>query len=166
MARSRAEELVIRQVVVTSTHGFTVLQAAEMFRGSEIELIAVSISTAFDKEGWIMSSEERSKVEQAGVRVLTNLHGFADGVTEGLYGEHAPGSVVANTLCMFFQGMKVAVEVSIMALEASLIPAGREIITCGSTDEGCDTAVVVRPTHARNIKEYRICEILCKPRIA
>jgi hypothetical protein len=84
LARSRAEELVIRQVVVASTHGFTVLQAAEIFRGSEIELIAVSISTAFDKEGWTMSSEERSKVEQAGVRVLTNLHGFADGVTEGL----------------------------------------------------------------------------------
>jgi len=141
----------IRQVVVTSTHGFTVLQAAEIFRGSEIELIAVSISTAFHKEGWTMSSEERSKAEQAGVRVLTNLHGLADGVTEGLYGEHTPGSVVANTLRMFSQGMKVAVEVSIMALEAGLIPAGREIIACGGTDEGCDTAVVVQPAHARKI---------------
>jgi len=81
-------ELAIRQVVVASTHGFTVLQAAEIFRGSEIELIAVSMSTAFDKEGWTMSSKERSKAEQAGVRVLTNLHGLADSVTEGLYGEH------------------------------------------------------------------------------
>jgi hypothetical protein len=113
-----------------------------------------------------MSPEERKQVEQAGVRVLTTLHGLADGVTEGLYGESTPGSVVANTLRFFSQGMKVAVEVSIMALEAGLIPAGREIIACGGTDEGCDTAVVVRPVHARRIKEFRICEILCKPRIA
>jgi hypothetical protein len=47
--------------------------------------------------------------------------------------------------------MKVAVEVSIMALEAGLIPAGREIIACSSTDESCDTAVVAQPPHARKI---------------
>jgi hypothetical protein len=112
-----------------------------------------------------MGTEERLRIEQAGVRVLTTLHGLADGVAEGMYGENTPGSVVAYTLRLFSQGMKVAVEVSIMALEAGLIPAGREIIAVGGTDEGCDTAIVARPAHARKIKEFRICEILCKPRI-
>jgi len=165
LARARAEELDIKQVVAASTHGYTALKAAEIFQGSGIELIAVSISAAFDKEGWTMSPEEREKVEQAGVRVLTTIHGLADGVAEGLYGESTPGNVIANTLRMFSQGMKVAVEVSLMALEAGLVPAGREIIAVGGSDEGCDTAVVVRPAYARKIKEYRICEILCKPRI-
>lgn len=166
LARARAEELGIKQVVAASTHGYTALKAAEIFQGSAIELIAVSISTAFDKEGWTMSPKEREKVEQAGVRVLTTIHGLADGVAEGLYGESTPGNVIANTLRMFSQGMKVAVEVSIMALEAGVVPMDREIIAVGGSDEGCDTAVVVRPAHARKIKEYRICEILCKPRIA
>ena len=165
LARGRAEELGLGQVVLASTHGYTALKAAEVFRGSGIELIAVSISTAFDEEGWTMSPEERRRVEQAGVRVLTGVHGLADGVAEGLYGENTPGSVVAGTLRLFSQGMKVAVEVSIMALEAGLIPAGTEIVAIGGTDEGCDTAVVVRPAHARRIKDYRICEILCKPRV-
>jgi len=165
LARNRAEELGTGQVVLASTHGYTALQGAEVFRDSGIELIAVSISTAFDKEGWTMSAEERRRIEQAGVRVLTSLHGLADGVAEGLYGESTPGSVIANTLRLFSQGMKVAVEVSIMALEAGLIPAGGEIVAVGGTDEGCDTAVVVRPAHAHRIKEFRICEILCKPRI-
>jgi hypothetical protein len=165
LSRGRAEELGIGQVVVASTHGYTALQAAEVFRDSGIELIAVSISTAFGEEGWTMGREERRWIEQAGVRVLTGLHGLADGVAEGLYGENTPGSVVANTLRLFSQGMKVAVEVSIMALEAGLISTGREIVAIGGTDEGCDTAVVVRPAHARRIKEFRICEILCKPRI-
>ena len=166
LARARAEELGIKQGVVASTHGYTALKAAEIFEGSGIEIIAVSISTAFDKEGWTMNAKERAKVEQAGARVLTTMHGLADGVAEGLYGENTPGSVIANTLRMFSQGMKVAVEVSIMALEAGVLPRGREIIAVGGTDEGCDTAVVLRPAYARKIKEYRICEILCKPRIA
>jgi hypothetical protein len=165
LARSRVEQLGIGQVVLASTHGYTGLQAAEVFRDSGIEMIAVSISTAFDKEGWTMNAEERQRIERAGVKVLTSLHGLADGVAEGLYGENTPGSVVANTLRLFSQGMKVAVEVSIMALEAGLIPTGREIVAIGGTDEGCDTAIVVRPAHAHKIKEFRICEILCKPRI-
>jgi len=166
LARARAEELGIKQVIAASTHGYTALKAAEIFRESAIQLIAVSISTAFDKEGWTMRPEERKRVEQAGVRVLTTIHGLADGVAEGLYGESTPGNVIANTLRMFSQGMKVAVEVSIMALEAGVVSTGQEIIAVGGTDEGCDTAVVVRPAYARKIKEYRICEILCKPRIA
>jgi hypothetical protein len=165
LARSRAEELGIEQIVLATTHGYTALQAAEIFRGSGIELVAVSISTAFDEEGWTMSEEERRQIERAGVRVSTTIHGLADGVAEGMYGENTPGTVVANTLRMFSQGMKVAVEVSIMVLEAGLIPTGREIISVGGTTDGCDTAIVVRPTHARKIKEFRICEILCKPRI-
>jgi hypothetical protein len=165
LARSRAEELGLKQIVLASTHGYTALKAAEIYKGSGIEIIAVSISAAFEKEGWAMSEEERRQIEQAGVRVSTTIHGLADGVAEGMYGENTPGSVVANTLRLFSQGMKVAVEVSIMALEAGLIPAGREIIAVGGSTDGCDTAIVVRPAHARKIKEFRICEILCKPRI-
>ena len=165
LARDRAEELGIKQIVLATTHGYTALQAAEVFRDSGIEIIAVSISTAFDKEGWTMSAQERGRIEQVGVRVLTTLHGLADGAAEGLYGENTPGSAVAHTLRMFSQGIKVAVEVSIMALEAGLIPSGGQIVAIGGTDEGCDTAVVVRPAHAHKIKEFRICEILCKPRI-
>jgi hypothetical protein len=165
LARTRAEELGIKHLVLASTHGYTALQAEEIFRGSGVEVIAVSISTAFDKEGWTMSGEERRRIEKAGVRVLTSLHGLADGVAEGFYGEHTPGTVIAETLRLFSQGAKVAVEVSIMALEAGLVPAGEEIVAVGGTDEGCDTALVVRPAHARRIKEFRVCEILCKPRI-
>lgn len=165
LARIRAEELGIGQIVLASTHGYTALKAAEIFKGAGIEIIAVSISTAFDREGWTMSTEERQRIEQAGVRALTTIHGLGDGVAEGLCDENTPGSVVSYTLRLFSQGMKVAVEVSIMALEAGLIPAGREIVAVGGTDEGCDTAIVIRPTHARKIKDFRICEILCKPRI-
>ena len=59
LARSRAEELGVKHVVVASIHGYTALKAAEIFQGSGIEVIAVSISTAFAEEGWTMSPKER-----------------------------------------------------------------------------------------------------------
>ena len=52
------------------------------------------------------------------------------------------------------------------ALEAGIVSMDREIIAVGGSDEGCDTAVVVRPAYARKIKEFKIFEVLCKPRIA
>jgi hypothetical protein len=141
------------------------LQAAEAFRGSGIELIAVSISAAFDQEGWTMTAAERQKVGEKGVRVLTSLHGLADGVAEGMFGANTPGTVMAETLRCFSQGMKVAVEVSIMAAEAGWIRAGEEIVALGGTDDGADTAIVLRPAYARKIKDLVVCELICKPRL-
>ncbi len=165
IARRRAEELGIRQVVLASTHGSTALAAAEAFRGLKVELIAVSISAAFAPEGWAMSPEERRRVEEQGVRLLTVQHGLADGVAEAFFGAGTPGTVMAETLRRFSQGLKVAVEVSIMAAEAGWIETGREIVALGGTDEGADTAVVLRPAFARRIKELAVCELLCKPRL-
>ena len=164
LARDRAAELGIGQVVLASTHGYTALKAAEAFKGSKVELIAVSISGTFGEEGWTMLPEERSEVEAAGIRVLTSLHTFADGISEAYYGQATPGTVIADTLRWFSQGMKVAVEISIMALEAGLISPDREIIALGGTDEGADTAIVLRAAPARKAKQVHISEILCKPR--
>jgi hypothetical protein len=166
LARARALELGVQDLVLPSTHGFSALQAAEAFRGTDVRIIAVSISPTFDDMGWKMSGEERDSLESAGVTVLTGLHALADGISEGCYGEHTPGTIVADTLRFFAQGMKVAVEVSIMALEAGLLQPAAEIVSLGGTNEGVDTAIVAQPAYARKIKDYRILEILCKPRMA
>jgi hypothetical protein len=165
IAHERARELGVRQVVVASTHGRTALQAAEVFRGAGVDLIAVSISAAFDDMGWSLAPGERRAMEEKGIRVLTSLHALADGISEGFYGENTPGTLAANALRWFSQGMKVAVETSIMALEAGVLTAGAEVIAIAGTDEGADTAIVIRPAFARHVKDLRICEILCKPRI-
>ncbi|MFW6139041.1 MAG: pyruvate kinase alpha/beta domain-containing protein [Spirochaetota bacterium] len=165
IAKKRSEELKIKTLLVASIHGYTALKAAEIFKNTGMNLVAVSISPAFEYMGWKMTPEEKSGLEKAGITVLTSLHGLADGVSEGLYGDNTVGNVVANTLRMFSQGMKVAVEISIMALEAGMIEPGREVISLGGTNEGADTAIVARPAFAHKIKEFIICEVLCKPRL-
>ena len=166
VAKKRAIELGIRTVIIASTHGYSAVLAAQVFRNTDVRLISVGITPSFEDMGWAMTREERERIESAGVTVLTGLHALADGTAEGFFGENTPGSIVANTLRFFSQGMKVAVEISIMALEAGLIAPDAEVIAIGGTDEGSDTAIVARPAFARKIKEYRVCEILCKPRMA
>jgi hypothetical protein len=166
IARERATELGIRRAVVASTHGGTALQAATAFHAADIEVIAVSISAAFDDMGWTLGPDERRRLEENGVKVLTSVHALGDGIPEGLQGEATTGNVVCSTLRWFSQGMKVAVEVALMAVEAGLVNAGEECVAIGGTDEGADTAIVIRPAFARKAKDIRICEILCKPRLA
>ncbi|KPJ87866.1 MAG: hypothetical protein AMS17_07295 [Spirochaetes bacterium DG_61] len=166
IAKRRASELGIRTVLVASTHGHTALEASKIFKGSGVNVISVSISAAFDDEGWTMTARERERIEKAEVKVLTSLHALADGVVEGHYGESTPGSIIADTLRCFSQGTKVAFEIAIMALEAGMVQQGEEMISIGGTNEGADTAIVVKPSFARKVKSFRILEILCKPRLA
>jgi hypothetical protein len=61
--------------------------------------------------------------------------------------------------------MKVAVEIAIMALDAGLIPYGKEIIAIAGTGQGADTAVVCLPAHGKDFFSFELREIICKPRL-
>lgn len=165
LARERALALGIRDVLVASSHGYTALEAARIFAGTDVRLTAVTISAAYEQEGWCMTGEERQAVEQAGVRVLTTQHSLSGGAAEAFLGGGSPLSVVAQTLYCFSQGVKVAVEIALMAAEAGVVAPGTEIISVAGTNEGADTALVLAPAHARRFTDLRVCEILCKPRV-
>ena len=164
-ARNRAQELGIKYVLIASSHGYTAIEASRVFKGSEIQLIAVTISEGYKEEGWNMTASERAEVEKTGVEVLTSQHALSGGVAESFGKDDSRLSIVAKTFYCFSQGMKVAVEIAIMAAEAGIIPAGNEIISVAGTGEGADTAIVLVPAYARNFKELRILEILSKPRL-
>jgi len=162
-ARQRAEELKIKQIVIATTHGYTAKRATLIFHGIDVEIIAVSICASFDEEGWTMIPGEREELEKLGIKVITCLHSLGDDVSEA-FTESAPNRVVRETLYRFCQGMKVAVEVTIMAADAGALDLSREVIAVGGTNEGADTAIVIKPAYARKFKELEIKEILTKPR--
>lgn len=163
-ARERAIELGIKQVVLATTHGYTAIEAADVFKGAGIELIAVGLSFSCSCEGWNMSQSEREKIESAGIKVLIGLHSLSRGVSEAFEGNISTAEIIARTFYCFSQGMKVVAEISIMAAEAGLIPTDKEIIAVAGTGEGADTAVVLTPSYALKLKDLKIHEIICKPR--
>jgi len=87
-------------------------------------------------------------------RAITNKFG-------GLY----PGGIVSNTLRMFGQGTKVCLEIAGMAIDAGMIPAGKEIIAVGGSGGGADTALVLIPAHSNAFFDTQILEVVCKPRV-
>ncbi len=163
LVRERAKELDIRQVVVASTHGYTAKRAKAVLKELDLEIIAVSICAGFDEEGWTMSTEERRDLEKIGVTILTSMHALGDDVNDA-FGGAAPNRVVRETLYRFSQGMKVAVEISLMAADAGLIDMSKEVIAVGGRNEGADTAIVIKPTYTKDFKSMEIREILAKPR--
>jgi uncharacterized protein len=70
--------------------------------------------------------------------------------------------VVADTLRMFGQGIKVCVEIAAMAADAGLIPAG-DVIAVGGTGRGADTAAVIAADFSNRFFNIKVREILAKP---
>jgi len=132
-----------------------------------VNLVVVTHHVGFREPGQDeMGQATRAELSAAGARILTTTHLFA-GVERaamrkwsGIY----PGGLIANTLRLFGEGTKVAVEIAVMALDAGLVPYGRDILAIGGTGRGADTALVVRPAHANSFFQTRILEFICRPR--
>jgi hypothetical protein len=167
LAYERALELNIKDIVVASTHGRTALKVAETFGSQRFNVVAVTICEGYKSEGWTMSKEERAKLQAKGVKVLTCIHALGDDVNSAFtekFGGKSFNEVVAQTLYRFCQGMKVCVEIVLMAADAGLIPVDEEVIAIAGTGEGADTAIVVKPAYPRKFLDLKIKEIIAKPR--
>ena len=162
-AKKRAIELGIRQVIVASSHGSTALKAADIFKDTGIEIIAVGISNSFAEEGWNLKPDERLKMEKQGIKVVVSLHSLEAGVAESFKCLHSPENVIADTLRCFSQGLKVAVEITIMAAEAGLISTDSNLVAIGGSEGGADTALVLKPVFAKEFRNLKIQEIIAKP---
>lgn len=165
-AARRAEELDVRSVVVASTSGRTGLLAAELFRGRN--LVVVTHSTGFaGPDAQELKPDERRKLEAAGARVLTCQHAFG-GVGRAVrkkWGTYELEELLAMTLRVFGQGVKVAVEVALMAADAGLVSTREPCLCLGGTGEGADTALLLRPANAQTFFDLKVMEILVKPRL-
>jgi len=167
LAYERALELGVTDVVVASTHGGTALKVADVFDDPRFNIVAVTISEAYKEEGWTMSKEERKRLEDRGIKVFTGIHALSGDVNASFtqkFGGKSINEIVAQTLYRFCQGMKVCVEVVLMAADAGLIPVDREVIAISGTGEGADTAIVVKPSYSRRFFDLKIKEIIAKPR--
>jgi hypothetical protein len=153
----------INDIVFPSASGYT----ASFFEDLKNKnLVCVTHVNGFVNKGENeMPLELREKLINKGIKVLTTTH-VLSGAERGLsrkFGGIYPVEIVANTLRMFGQGTKVAVEIAIMALDAGLIPYGKPVISLGGTEEGVDTSLILYPSHASSLFETKIVEILCKP---
>ena len=166
IAHKRAKELNIDQIVVASNHGKTAHKTLDAFQDTNIKIVVVTISPSLGKD-WSMEKKIREELEKRGATVLTTLHALGDDVNDAFatnQGTVAFNTVVRQTLYRFSQGMKVCVEIVLMAAESNSISTDKEVIAIGGTAGGADTAVVIKPAYARKFFNLEVREILAKPR--
>ncbi len=163
LARARARELGIKDILVASIHGSTALKAAKAFKGTGANVVAVAICGGFADEGWVMSAGERKALDKAGAKVLTCPHALGGGIEEAFGDKTGVREVAANTLRVFSQGMKVCVEISMMAADAGLVDAKRDVIAIAGTGTGADTCIVVTPACSKKFFGLKVKEIVAMP---
>jgi hypothetical protein len=164
-AKERADELGIRDIVVSSTEGTTALKAVEVFKGYNV--VIVTHVTGWRDPGVQEVSEERQeKIMKAGGKILTGAHSFS-GVNQAIqnkFNTMYPAGIIAQTLRFFSQGMKVVVETTAMAADAGMIPVDKDAVVIAGTHRGADTAVVIKPANSHNLFDIFIKEVIAKPR--
>ncbi len=164
IAKERAEQLGIKSIVVATTTGQTGVRASEVFQG--YNLVLVTHSTGFrEPNSQELTAENRLAIQANGGRILTCQHAFG-GIGRAVRKKlqtYELEEIIAYTLRIFGEGMKVACEIVLMAADAGLIRVGEPAIAIGGTGCGSDTAVVVLPANAQTFFDMRIVEVLCKP---
>lgn len=165
LAKTRADELGIKSIIISTTSGKTGVKAAELFQG--YNLIMVTHSTGFKgPDTQELTLENQKKLEKLGAKLVTTTHAFG-GIGRAVrmkLNTYQLEEIIAYTLRMFGQGVKVAIEMIPMAADAGLIKTTEEVISIGGTGTGVDTALVIKPTHAQTFFDLKILEVICKPR--
>jgi len=164
--RQRLEVGGIEHVVVATSSGATGARFAEGLRDRGVKVVCVTHHAGFrGADGEELDPRLAGRIRAVNGTIVTASHalsGVERSISKG-FGGAGPVEIVAHTLRLFCQGMKVCVEIAVMAADAGSIPTDRDAICVGGTGRSADTAVVIRPAHQNSFFDLRIRETLCRP---
>ncbi|OGS56826.1 MAG: hypothetical protein A3K60_07010 [Euryarchaeota archaeon RBG_19FT_COMBO_56_21] len=159
----------ISHVVIASSTGQTAKKLIARLGTSEAQIVVVTSHCGFEKEGECeMKDEVEGSLVSSGARVVRASHvlsGIERSISKKLGGASRVEAISEVLRALFGQGLKVCVEVTVMAADNGAIACGdNDIIAVGGWSDGADTAIVVRPAHANAFFNFEVREILAMPR--
>lgn len=171
--KERVTSTGIRYVVVASNSGQTALKFAEALKG---KITVVCVTGAPYRREWNMawptlSDVVRTKMQSLGVIIVEKSpYVFHNSVLEsGKWDSFGAEQIIRETLYAFGQGLKVAVEVVLMAVECGHLDPYQDVIGVGGTARGADSAATIHATYPAEIfskdagKKLEIREIIAMP---
>jgi hypothetical protein len=159
LVRERAKAREIGRIVVASTRGGTAQAFSKACAGDDLRLTVVPWQYGFKGAEQPFPEELTAELREQGHQVHFGTMLFH---TTDLYGTNAP-QALANILRTLGQGIKVCVEIIMMAADGGCAGIGERIIAVAGTASGADTAVVATAAPSNKISSLRIHEIICKP---
>lgn len=166
VARERAEQVGVHTVLVASTTGETGALAAQVLQGREVVVVTHSAGFGAPNQQELVP-EHRTAIEAAGAKILTCQHAFG-GVNRAVrrkLGTYLTDEIVAYTLRTFGEGVKVCLEIALMAADAGMVRVGEPCVAVAGTGRGADTAVLLVPANSQSFFDLRVMEVLAKPRL-
>lgn len=166
IVRERIKQGDIHTVVVASTSGKTARKFKNALANDRVRMVCVTEHAGFKSgDENLFDGEIREELRAAGIPVIQASH-VLSGVGRSIsqkFGGATPVEIIAHTLRLLGQGVKVAVEISVMAADAGVIPTDSDIISVAGTGSGSDVALVLRPAHMNTFFDLALREILAKP---
>lgn len=155
----------LKKMIISSTRGESAKTALQMVP-DDVKLIVVTHHVGFkepnDDE---FSREVREELLAKGHFVHSATH-VLSGIERAFRREYSGihiAEVIANTLRLFSQGVKVCVEITLMAADAGLVRCDEWVVVCGGSSKGLDTAMVIKPANSSRMLDLKIGKILCMP---
>jgi len=131
-----------------------------------VRAVCVTHQAGFRQPGKCeLTDSVENRLAECGIPVLRATHLLA-GVERAArleFGGLGPAETIAFTYRTLGEGIKVAVEIAVMALDAGLIPYGEDVVAIAGTGRGADAAIVIRPAHSRQFFQTRVREVITKP---
>ena len=166
LAKTRAEELGIKDIIIASYTGYSGLLASEAFQDYNL-IVSAGMMGFTEPNVHRMIPDNKTKIEANGGKIFYHLHSFG-GLGRAVKQKFGPiqvDEIIAYTLRTFSQGVKVALEISCMACDAGFIKSETPCIAIAGSGTGADTAVVILPVNTHRFFDTKVLEIICKPRI-
>jgi len=154
----------IRDIIVASTTGKTGARAAKTFKGRNV--VIVTHNFGFQEPGKNeLREEHRKQMLAEGAKIFTGIHALssAERAIRKDFGTIQPLELMANVLRRLGEGTKVCIEITMMAADAGLIPADKDVVAIAGTGRGADTALRIHPANAARFFDMKIREIIAKP---
>ena len=165
LAKDRADQLGIRDIIVASYTGYTALKALEYFQGYNLVIVAGVFGFREPNQDRL-PPEVKAEIEAGGAKIVRAAHAFGTlgRAVNRRFGVIQIDELIAHVLRLFSQGVKVGCECACMAVDAGMVRAGEEAISIGGSSRGADTAIVLKPSNTHTFFDTRVLEIICKPR--
>ena len=154
----------IENIIVATNTGETGAEAAKTLKGKNT--VVVTHCYGFLQPGKFELKEEfKKEILANGAKILTATHALssAERAIRKKFGALEPLELIANTFRLMGEGTKVCVEITLMAADAGLIPADKDVVAVAGTGRGADTALRIKPANAARLFDLRIREVIAKP---
>ena len=167
LAKKNADILEIKKIVIASTTGYTIEQAIKVFDPAIYDLIVVTHNYGFKEDVEQEFPENlRNKLENERIKIITGVLAFS-GVGSALlrkYQQYDTTSMFSRLIrTIICQGIKVALEIVLMACDSGVVKLGEDVIAVGGTGRGADTCCLITATSTRLFEKMRVKAILAKP---